>query len=261
MGVVEKERDGAIATIRLNRPDRMNTMSEELLGDLLEALEELSSDPSVAVVILTGNGRAFCAGGDLTTMFSEQDEIPAATQVTSLRRHMRAVELLRGMPAVTIAMVNGACAGAGMGLATACDLRFAADEAVFRVAFLGAAVSGDFGVAWLLTRLLGEARTREFYLLDEKVRAEEALRVGLVSAVHPALELEERVRRAAARIAASAPMARRAIKLNLNEAATTSFTDALAAEAERHIACALSEDAAEAGKAFLDRRAPVFIGR
>lgn len=254
------EIEGAVATVTLNRPDRMNAMNDTLLDGLLEALEQVASDPAVAVMILTGNGRAFCAGGDLTSMSAGLGELPRETAVSSLRRHARASEILRTMPVVTIAAVNGACAGAGLGLAAATDLRIASEKAVFRVAFLGAGMSGDFGTGWLLTELLGEAKTRELYLLDEKFGAEEAQRIGLVSHVHAPEELTKEVRVIADRIAASAPLARAGIKANLNEASTVSLSEAIRRESIRHITCGYSEDAAEAGKAFLEQRMPVFVG-
>lgn len=258
---VQLEIDGAIATITLDRPDRMNAMNDDLLDGLIAALEDVVSDEDVAVVVLTGAGRAFCAGGDLTSMSSDLSQVPRERAVSNLRRQARASELLREMSAVTIAAVNGACAGAGLGLAASTDLRLASDRAVFRVAFLGAAMSGDFGTAWLLTALLGEARTRELYLLDGKIYAAEALRIGLVSRVHPGDELMGEVRTLAERIAAAAPLARAGIKRNLNEAGTIPLAEAMRRESERHIACGYSADAAEAGKAFLEGRPPVFTGR
>ena len=261
MEATQVEREGAVAVVRLNRPDRLNAMSDVMLDELLATLEGFAEDEALGALVLTGNGRAFCAGGDLSSMSEGLDGIPQERMVTSLRRQVRITELLRTVSAVTIAAVNGPCAGAGLGLAAACDLRYAADTAVFRVAFLGAAMSGDFGTAWLLSRLLGEARARELYFLDEKVRADEALRIGLVSRVFPVGDLLKEVGGIAEHIAAAAPLARRGIKANLNAAGAQSLADALREESVRHVACAYSEDAAEAGAAFLERRQPVYRGR
>jgi 2-(1,2-epoxy-1,2-dihydrophenyl)acetyl-CoA isomerase len=159
-----------------------------------------------------------------------------------------------------VAAVNGPCAGAGLSLALACDLRLASATAVFRTAFLGAGLSGDFGGTWSLSRLLGEARAKELYLLDEKVPAAEALRLGLVTRVFGAEEFTASVAGVVDGLAGRAPLALRGIKENLTDAARLSFAEACDREAARHIACSLSADSAEAAAAFLERRGPVFTG-
>jgi 2-(1,2-epoxy-1,2-dihydrophenyl)acetyl-CoA isomerase len=258
--VLLEARDG-VAIVTLNRPDRLNAMNDGLLDRLVEVLEEVASDPSVAAVVLTGAGRGFCAGGDLAAMAEGASDATPEARVTSLRRHTRAAELLREMSAVTIAAVNGPCAGAGLSLAMAADLRIAGESAVFRTAFLSAGMSGDFGGSWSLTQLLGTARARELYLFDERLDAARAEHLGMVSSVVPDAELVDSARALAKRLASSAPLARAGIKANLNDAVRLSFAEMLQREAERHIRCALSDDAAEAGRAFLERRAPVFVGR
>jgi 2-(1,2-epoxy-1,2-dihydrophenyl)acetyl-CoA isomerase len=260
-GCVLVKTDDRVATVILNRPDRLNAMNDELLDDLVEALEGVASDPSLGAVVITGAGRGFCAGGDLASIAEEAGDAPLESRITMLRRHTRAAELLREMPAVTIAAVNGPCAGAGLSLAAAADLRIAGESAVFRTAFLTAGMSGDFGGSWSLTHLLGAAKARELYLLNAKVSAAEAHRIGLVSSVVPDDALPEEAARTAAQAAASAPLARAGMKANLNEAVQLSFAESLMREAERHVRCALSDDAAEAGSAFLERRTPVFHGR
>lgn len=251
---------GQVGYVQLNRPTQLNAMNDDLLDRLVEALEHISYDGSVGVVVLTGSGRAFCAGGDLSSMAEGFKTATPASETAKLRRHARAAELLRTMPAVTIAAVNGACAGAGLGLAAAADLRLASTSAVFKTAFLSAAMSGDFGTAWSLTRLLGEARARELYFLNEKLDADAALRLGLVSKVYSADEFSDEVARIAASIAAAAPLAREGMKSNLNEAYRLDLSEAIAHESLRHVRCGFSQDAAEAGAAFLDRRTPVFSG-
>lgn len=258
---VKSWRNGSVGYVTLNRPDQLNSMNDALLDGLVEVLEDLSHDRSIGVVVLTGAGRAFCAGGDLNAMAEGFKNATPAGETAKLRRHARASELLRTMPAVTIAAVNGACAGAGLGLAAAADLRFASAAAVFRTAFLTAGMSGDFGAAWSLTRLLGEAKARELYFLNEKLDAESAARLGLVSRVFDDDCLEDEVERIAVSIASSAPLARVGMKLNLNEAHRLDLSEAIAHESLRHVSCGFSEDAAEAGAAFLERRVPVFSGR
>lgn len=257
------EVEGAVATVTLNRPDRMNTLSEQLLEQALAVLESAAGDGAVRVVIMTGAGRAFCAGGDLSSM---ADGTPLAAsgaeaRVNRLRQAMRTSQLLHEMPKVTIAAINGACAGAGLSWACAADLRYCAESAMFNTAFMTAGLSGDFGGTWTLPRIVGPAKSRELYLLAEKFPAREAERIGLVSRCLPDEELMPEVRRVADRIAGFAPLTMRAIKANLNDSLGVSFTEMLDREADRHIRCGLTEDAREAAAAFLEKRAPQFQGR
>lgn len=260
--VVRLDRRDGVGTITLDRPDRLNAMSEELLAQLLAAVEEAVADDGLRVLVLTGVGRAFCVGGDLQSFAAKADldEVPSARAAGELRRWMRTSELLRGGDLVTVAAVNGPCAGAGFSLALACDLRLAAASAVFRTAFLSAGLSGDFGGTWTVSRLLGEARAKELYLLNGKVSAEEALRLGLASRVFPDDEFRAGVAAVVEGLAAQAPLAVRGIKANINDAARLSFAEACDAEVVRHLDCSRSADHAEAASAFLQRRAPTFTG-
>jgi 2-(1,2-epoxy-1,2-dihydrophenyl)acetyl-CoA isomerase len=258
--------DGAIATITLNRPDRMNTMNGDLLDAALETMERAADDDRVRAVILTGNGRAFCAGGDLGDMAAGgvpgvEGGPSVSAAIARLRTYMRSSQLLHEMPKVTIAAINGACAGAGLAWACACDIRYCSESAVFNTAFMTAGLSGDFGGTWTLPRIVGGARARELYLLAEKFRAADAERIGLVSRVVADGELMGEVRRVAERVAGFAPLTMRAIKANLNDALDSSFTEQLDREADRHIRCGLTEDAREAATAFLEKREPRFRGR
>lgn len=264
--VVLVERDGAVATVLLNRPDRMNTMSGPLLDEVLAALEDLADDDGTKAVILTGAGRAFCAGGDLQGMAVGQAgglDGPATEsgKVRALRQAMRTSQLLHEMPKPTIALINGAAAGAGLSWALACDLRYCADTAVFNTAFAAAGLSGDFGGTWFLPRVVGTTKAAELYLLAQKFGAGEAERIGLVNRSYPAEELAAEVRGVAERICELSPLAVRAIKANLVDSATASLADQLDTEARRHIATGLTEDAREAASAFLEKRRPAFRGR
>jgi len=168
---------------------------------------------------------------------------------------------LRCMDKPTVAAVNGACAGAGLSLACACDIRFAADTALFRSAFVSAGLSGDFGSTWLLPRIVGSAKARELCLLNKKIKASEALIIGLCSAVIPAKNFLSRVLEEVAPMATAAPLALRRMKQNLNDAdSQLSFSAALDGEADRHVRTAFHVDAMEAGLAFMQKRAPVFVG-
>lgn len=261
---VEYDVADGIATITLNRPEALNTMGGELVPGTASALAKAQADDSVRAVILTGAGRAFCAGGDLRGMrdhgeFAAQRTPEAAA--ARLREHMRTSEMLRSMPKATIAAINGACAGAGLAWACACDIRYCAESAKFNTAFMTAGLSGDFGGTWTLPRIVGPAKARELYLLAEKFDAAEALRIGLVSAVVPDDYLMPFVRERAVRLAGFAPLTLKAIKQNLNDSPDLDFAQQLDREAERHVRCAYTEDAREAARAFLEKRPPVFQGR
>jgi 2-(1,2-epoxy-1,2-dihydrophenyl)acetyl-CoA isomerase len=260
------DKDGHVATVTLNRPERMNTMGDDLPERALEAFERAADDPDVRVVILTGAGRAFCAGGDLAAMAERRTARDLETTTTQgrvehLRRMMRSSQLLHEMPKVTIAAINGACAGAGLAWACACDLRYAARSAKFNVAFRNAGLSGDFGGTWTLPRIVGPAKARELYLLSPRFDADEAARIGLVSEVVPDEELMSRVRAVADDLVRSAPIAVRQMKANLNDALRLSFSELLDREAARHVAATQTHDHLEAAAAFLAKRPPKFENR
>lgn len=249
-----------IGTITLNRPRQLNAMTTAGFTALLDALDGVASDDSVRVVVLTGAGRGFCAGGDLNNM-ANVDPRPEEEAQQELRELTRVSELLRGMGKLTIAAVNGPCAGAGFSIACAADLRYAAESAVFKTAYLDAGLSGDFGGTWTLPRLVGDAAAREMYLLCGRVTATDALRLGLVTAVVPDDELLGVVREVARAGSRRAPAAVRGIKENLDSAWRLPLEEALSSEARRHVTCGRTQDAAEAAQAFVERRQPVFTGR
>lgn len=252
--------EDATATLLLDRPERLNALTTSMLSELVDTLEQVHDTPGIRVLEVRGAGRGFCAGGDLADIAAEE-ALGAVARTGVLRRHMRAAELLRHAPFATVAVVQGACAGAGFALAAACDVRVAAVDAVFRAAFLGAGVSGDFGLAWSLVHLVGESRAREILLLDEKISGARAAEMGLVARAVPADELEAAAAEVVARLASAPPLAVAALKQNVAEAADASFAEALGREASRHVATGRSADALEAGRAFLERRTPVFEGR
>ena len=265
--VVLYEVEGAIATVTLNRPDRLNTMTPALLDSMGDALEAASEDPQVRVVIVTGSGRAFCAGGELRgiskgqSLHSSGGPASKEEEVQRLKQWMRSSVLVRTMPKATIAKINGPCAGAGLALACACDLRYCGRSAVFNTAFLTAGVSGDFGGTWTLPRVVGPAKARELYLISEKFSSVEAERIGLVTRCLPDELLGDEVSRVAERLAGLAPLALAAAKENLNDSAVSTFEEQMALEADRFIRCRNSEDAREAASAYLEKRPPLFQGR
>ena len=254
------EVQGGIATVTLNRPERLNTMTAELLGGAVEALEEAAADDSVRVVVFTGAGRGFCAGADLAAR-NTLGEGNIDSRIGVLQRFERSALLLHEMPKITIAAVNGPAAGAGLGWACAADLRFASASAKFVTAFANVGLSGDFGGTWTLPRIVGASRARDLYLLSEAIDGTEAERIGLVSRAFPDADFRKEVATIAERLAAASPIALRNIKANLNDGERLGFVDAMTREAERHVRSGATEDAREAGRAFLEKRKPVFNGR
>jgi 2-(1,2-epoxy-1,2-dihydrophenyl)acetyl-CoA isomerase len=246
---VRYEVAGPVATITLNRPDRLNAMTSELIEGVLGHLEQAAADDAVRAVVLTGAGRGFCAGGDLAQTSTFADAQPEADAVAELRRLHQTTVLLHEMPKPTIAAVNGPCAGAGLSWACACDLRIAAESAVFRTAFLSAGLTGDFGGTWTLTRLIGAARARHLYLLNEKIDAATAAGLGLVGEVVPDRDLAARVAAVADGLARAPASVIAGIKQNLNEALETGLRATLDAEAARQVAAALRLSAGRSAEA------------
>ena len=259
--LLEALKDG-VAVLTLNRPDRLNAMSPSMLDALLEALPRLAADPEVGVVVLTGAGRAFCAGGDVKAM-AEGREFGGTTledKAQALRSRMEVSRWLHEMPKPTIAMVRGAAAGAGMSLALACDLRVAGDTARFATAFARVGYAGDFGGSWFLTQLVGTGKARELYFTTDIVDAREARELGMVNRVVPDARLEEETLALAARLARGPRIAYRYMKRIYNAAESGTLKDLLDLEAWHHTRCGLTEDHREAAKAFVEKRDPVFRG-
>eukprot|EP01062_Namystynia_karyoxenos_P030466 TRINITY_DN22760_c0_g1_i1.p2 TRINITY_DN22760_c0_g1~~TRINITY_DN22760_c0_g1_i1.p2 ORF type:complete len:319 (+),score=121.83 TRINITY_DN22760_c0_g1_i1:81-959(+) len=262
--------EDGVAVITLNAPQRMNSMGAGMNQGMVTALDLASDDPAVRVVVITGAGKAFCVGGDLKTGgasggFKAKSGSAIPPTVAAAARNLRvgsmSSEAIRALDKPTIAAVNGACAGAGLGWACACDLRFCTEDALFRTAFATAGLSGDYGTSWTLPRIVGPAKARELYFLNPKVRAAEARRIGLVSEVYPRESFMPTVMKIAKELAAGPPLAIKRIKQNLNDAdAELSFGAHVCAETDRHARTAFHEDAAEAGRAFVQKRTPRFAG-
>jgi len=260
--LLEVVTDG-VAVLTLNRPDKLNAMSPAMLDTMLEALPRLADDGKVGVVVLTGAGRGFCAGGDVKAM-AEGREFGGDTleeKASALRTQMEVSRWLHEMPKPTIAMVRGAAAGAGLSLAMACDMRIAGDSARFAPAFARVGYSGDFGGSFFLTRLVGTAKARELYYTADILSAEQALALGLANRVVPDTRLEEETMALARRLAAGPRVALRYMKRNMNAAESGSLTELLDLEAWHHTRCGMTEDHREAARAFVDKREPVFRGR
>jgi 2-(1,2-epoxy-1,2-dihydrophenyl)acetyl-CoA isomerase len=244
-----------VGTLSFNRPEHFNGMTNGMIREFYELLRDVERDPSVAVIILTGRGKAFCPGADLKHYSSGRKDEPLRAE------NFLVPVLLHEMPQVTIAAINGACAGAGFGYALACDLRYAARGAKMNTAFLDVAVAGDMGVPWMLPRIVGAGRARELSFLPGKLEADEAAAIGLVNAVYEPEALMDEVRQRAARIAAAAPLARRGMKQHYVEAESLSYREFIAIETERHMRISTSVDTQEAFLAFVEKRTANYIGR
>lgn len=256
------EHSGKVATVTFNRPDRLNAMTDEGWAELAAILDRLAGLDDTTVVVLTGAGRGFCAGGDLVATAGEESVVKTFdATVRDLRSWSSAADRLRSMNKVTIAAVNGAAAGAGLSLACAADIRVASESAVFRTAFLSAGLSGDFGGAWNLSRIVGEARAREMYLLNEKVSAPAAAEIGLVSKVYNPEVFVDSVRALAQELSGRAPLALRAIKENFVDAARLGLAEYMDREIARHVALSRTADASEAAAAFTEKRDAIFVGK
>lgn len=271
--ILLKRFDAGVLILTLNRPEQLNALTWELMRLLQEALEHASVDPAVRAVVLAGSGRGFCSGGDIRSreQFDPGDPISVSCsgepvwrsyemRVSQVMRLSASPVLLHTMPKPTIAMVHGPAAGAGLCLAAACDFRIAADSAVFTTAFANAARSGDFGGSYLLPRLIGAAKTRELYLLSEKIDAREALRIGLVNSVIPKASFEEEALGFARTLAKGPAAAYRYIKRNLHAAETMTLSQVIELETHHMLRCSETEDAKELLNAAREGREPVFRG-
>jgi 2-(1,2-epoxy-1,2-dihydrophenyl)acetyl-CoA isomerase len=259
--LLESVEDGVL-TLTMNRPDRLNALTGEMLQGLHDSITRAAADPAIGVIVLTGAGRGFCAGGDVKAMADRAERADTYDdRVQGLRRRMDAARLLHDTAKPTIAMLRGPVAGAGLSLALACDMRIASDTAKLTTAFAKVALSGDFGGSWFLTRLVGPSKARELYLTSPILSAPEALALGLVNRVVADAELEAETRRLASSLARGPRVTLGYIKQNMNLAEHAGLGEVMDAEALRHTRCAQTEDHREAAAAFVEKRAPVFKGR
>jgi 2-(1,2-epoxy-1,2-dihydrophenyl)acetyl-CoA isomerase len=248
---------GPIGTITLNRPEARNALDSTMRHELLMALDEIEANPTVRVVILTGAGGHFCAGGDVKNMRQRQTASEGRARVELLNR---AVLRLVNFPLPTIAMVDGYAVGAGSNLALCCDLIVAADRAKFGELFCKIGLAVDGGGTWLLPRLVGMARAKELIFTGDIIDAADALRIGLVNRVVHAADLASTTRELAEKIAAGPPLALRLDKQSLNRAASSDLAAALDVEALSQGLAIASDDHREGVAAFFDKRPPKFSG-
>jgi 2-(1,2-epoxy-1,2-dihydrophenyl)acetyl-CoA isomerase len=283
----DKRPDG-VGLITLNRPDSLNAMGGQMIPLLSRVLAQCAHDPAVRAVILTGAGRAFCAGGDVKGMArgpvggigglgdaaGDAGDAgggaagPTGSIATALEqaaaglraRQMEISYVLHTMPKPTIAMVNGHAVGAGLSVALACDLRIASDKAKFSTVFRNVAMSGDFGGSFYLTRLVGSGKARELYFTAEMLDAEGALRIGMVNRVVHHDQLESETMALAAKLAAGPTAAYARMKENLNLAEQSDLRTLLDQEGFNMVLTGMSNDSREAVRAFVEKREPKFSG-
>ena len=269
--VLFEVRPGGVALITLNRPDSLNAMSGQLMPLLAEHLAGCASNPDVRCVVLTGAGRAFCAGGDVKGMAAGAGAGTSDGAGSFAAAFAHRVEGLRGsqkgtsyalhtMPKPTIAMVNGHAVGAGLSLALACDLRIASDRAKLGTVFRNVGFSGDFGGSYYLPRLVGIEKARQLYFTGEIIDAEQALKIGMVSRVVAHEQLEEETMALASHLASGPTLAYARMKENLNRSESCDLLTLLDQEAINMTLSGTTRDHMEAARAFVEKRAPTFAG-
>ena len=248
----------SVFTLTLNRPEVLNAFNDQMAEEVQDALKQAERDAAVRCVVITGAGRAFCAGQDLGALRSRGEEV-------SFRAHLQhtynpIIAKLRALEKPVIGQINGAAAGAGLGLALACDLRYVAEGARFRMAFSGIALAPDSGTSFFLPRLIGYHRAFEMAATNEPMTAQAALALGLVNSVFPADELAARVREIAEKLAQAPTKALGLTKRAMNRAFQLSIEEALEYEAHLQEIAGRSTDHKEGVAAFLEKRAPQFTG-
>ncbi|MCS6883854.1 MAG: enoyl-CoA hydratase [Acidobacteriota bacterium] len=259
--LVLTEREDKLLRITLNRPQKLNALFANMRELLLDALEEAASDDGVQLVVITGAGRAFCAGGDVSYMA----ELRRCGDVEGFKRLLelgrRIVIRIRTLPKPVVAVINGVAAGAGLSLALACDLRIASQEASFAQSFVKLGLHPDWGSSLLLPQLVGTSTACRLIFTGEVIDAYEALKLRLVDAVYPAEDLPQAVTSLSQKLLQAAPRSVALAKRSIYAATGAELEAALDREEKAQLECFLSDDAQEGIEAFLERRRPVFTGR
>jgi 2-(1,2-epoxy-1,2-dihydrophenyl)acetyl-CoA isomerase len=251
---------GGVATITLDRPKALNSLTVEMKVGLLDAVSQARDDDAVRAVLLTGEGRAFCVGQDLREHAG--DLTSGRTDLNTVTEHYNPiVTALTSLPMPVVAAVNGMAAGAGAALALACDFRIAAEDAGFLMAFARVGLGPDSGSSWTLQRLVGLGRATAMLMLAEPVTAQQALEMGLVNAVVPGPSLMAAAAELAGRLAAGPTVAYAAIKETIAFSASHDLPESLAREADAQARCGATEDHRHAVEAFLAKEQTEFTGR
>lgn len=244
-----------VATLQINRPEVRNALSYELIQELRESVEGMARDPDVRVVVLTGAGKAFCAGGDISDMTSRRqygiDDSRFEDDVALVRAGMETTRALYEMPKPTLAVMRGTAAGAGLALALACDIRIVVPEAKLTTAFSKIAVSGDFGISFFLPRLVGLAKARELLFFSEVITGQQAADMGLVNRAVALEEIDEEAQSLAKRLAKLPTFALGLIKANLDTGSVSSLSETLDIEAANLVRCFARDDFTSAVARFM----------
>jgi 2-(1,2-epoxy-1,2-dihydrophenyl)acetyl-CoA isomerase len=267
--VIIEEQQGSLRILRLNRPERLNAINGEMMDEILASTQRAADDDEVRAVVLTGAGKAFCAGGDVRDGArpkqrpdtGDKPRDKRQERIDSQFERTEASLLLHTMPKPTIALVRGAAMGAGMSLALACDFRIISKTAVFRTAFVNNALSGDYGIAYFLAKALGTPKAMELLMLSEKLDAGRIDRLGLATLVVDDAQLESEGLAFAETLANGPTIAYAGIKRNVVGAATMELLPYLALESANQVSCSFSDDIREAARAFKEKRPPVYQGR
>jgi enoyl-CoA hydratase/carnithine racemase len=253
------KKEGGIATITLNRPEKLNALNGELTQEVIRVCSEVGQDEDVRVVIITGAGRAFCSGADLSSSDFKVDSSAAGLKMMETATQI--IMGIRNMPKPVIAAVNGPAVGGGCNLALACDIIIASEKARFIEPYVLRAVHPDFGAIYLLPRLVGLAKANEIFFSGRAVDAGEADRIGLVSRVVPEDQLESVTGELAKNMAKCSPLIMSMTKASISQAANTDLLTALEREAAAQSIAFTTEDFQEAMAAFMEKREPVFKGK
>ena len=251
------ERNGAIATLRFNRPEALNAINVPMANAFLTAVQSIAADPGVRAVVLRGNGRGFMAGGDLATLRAD----PVQGAIDILTPLNAALQLLAQLNAPVIAQVHGAAAGAGLSLVLMADYVIAAEGTRFNLAYINLGTSCDVGASWALPRIVGVRQALEIALLGEAFTADDALRLGLVNRVVPGAELDSATAALAQRLASGPTLAYGAMKRLMRTSMDHTLPEQLAAEKDAFVHCAGTEDFRAGVEAFHQRQSPQFVGR
>jgi 2-(1,2-epoxy-1,2-dihydrophenyl)acetyl-CoA isomerase len=258
--LVLEERSGAVLTLRLNRPAKLNALNPDLCRALVHGLLSAGDDKSVRAVVLTGAGRGFCSGGDVNFMRDARNRRASHEFEEMLELGQEICLAIASMPKVVIAAVNGPAAAGGMSLALACDLRIASETAFFMQAFGRFGLYPDFGATFFLPRLVGLSRASELFYTAERISAEEARRIGIVASVFSEATFEAETRKLAEKVAAGPPLAFRDVKRTMIGDAHQALVDAIEEENRLQLHCFVSDDCAEGLSAYFEKRAPNFRG-
>jgi 2-(1,2-epoxy-1,2-dihydrophenyl)acetyl-CoA isomerase len=259
--VLVESRYGGIATLVMNRPEKLNALNNELATALIDTFSRLEDDSTVHVVVVTGAGRAFCAGGDLSVIGKGRQTGETKDLEPLLRSGMQAVLKMRTMPQPVIAVVQGPAAGAGMNIALAADIRLASEDATFGENFARVGLFPDYGGTYFLPQLVGPAKAAELFYTGDMIDAQTALRLGIVNHVYPAAQLEDAAKALAEKISQGPPVSIRAIKQAVFGAQKKELAHALEQEVRQQIQCYLTEDCREGIRAFMEKRHPKFQGK